>query len=394
MQKSFLDLLKQPLKGKVVLVRVDFNVPISDGKVVDDTRIKASLPTIKKLIDKEAKVVLISHFKRPKGQVVESLRLDPIKHSLEDLLGVQVKKLDECIGDNVRTAISLMQDSQVLLLENIRFYKEEEVNDDNFSKTLASYANYYVQDAFGTVHRKHASTYGVAQYLPAYSGQLVDTELSALGLILENPKRPLMAIIGGSKISTKFTVLNNLIEKVDIMVLGGAMVYTLLLAQGLLVGKSLVETDLVDQAKAFLDRVKSLNKTLYLPVDHQVVKSFDNPSSLRTIDSSQFESDDIGVDIGPKSIQDIGDLIQQSLAIFWNGPVGVFETPEYATGTFSIAKYLSESNNATTIVGGGDSISALNLSGYSDNIDHISTGGGASLEFLEGKELPGIAVLS
>ena len=394
MQKSFLDLLKQPLQGKVVLVRVDFNVPISDGKVVDDTRIRASLPTIQQLISKQARVVLISHFQRPKGQVVESLRLDPIRDRLQELLGATVTKLDECIGERVESEISSMNDSEVLLLENIRFYKEEESNDDLFSKTIASYGHYYVQDAFGTVHRKHASTFGVAQYLPSYPGQLLDDELNALGIIINNPKRPLMAIIGGSKISTKFTVLNNLIDKVDIMVLGGAMVYTLLQAQGSSVGKSLVEPDLVSQANVFLDRVQSLDKVLYIPEDHQVVRSFDDPSSIRTIASDEFEDLDIGVDIGPKSIVAIGEFIAKSAAIFWNGPVGIFETPEYATGTFSIAKYLSESLNSTTIVGGGDSISALNLSGYSDNINHISTGGGASLEFLEGKELPGIAVLS
>ncbi|MGC6366930.1 MAG: phosphoglycerate kinase [Candidatus Marinamargulisbacteria bacterium] len=389
---SFTDLLSQDIAGKVVLVRVDFNAPIKDGLVTDNTRLKASIGTIQSLTERGAKVVLVSHLNRPGGQVVEAHRLTPIQVDLANLLNQPVKKLDDCIGDDVATAISEMNNSDVILLENIRFYKEEEANDQDFAKTLASYCDYFVQDAFGAVHRQHASTYGVAQFLPAYSGQLLDKELDYLSKIISSPERPFTAIIGGAKISTKFSVLKNLLQTVDVMILGGAMVYTLLKAQGKSVGKSLVEDDLIPAAREFLADVEAQGKTLYLPEDHLAVTDFGNVDSAAIV--SEFEDDQIGVDIGPKATEKISSLIESSKLVFWNGPVGVFETPEYAKGTFGVAKALAEAANVTSVVGGGDSIAALNLAGYSDQIDHISTGGGASLEFLEGKELPGIAVLS
>lgn len=392
MRKSFPDLLSQSLQGKVVLVRVDFNTPLKDGRVADDTRIRASLGTIKALTEKGARVVLISHLSRPGGQVVESKRLTPVRDALQELLSQSVHKVDDCIGPQVESAIQGLNDSDVLLLENIRFYKEEEANDADFSKTLASYGHYFVQDAFGAVHRQHASTYGIAQHLPAFSGQLLDKELDYLTQVLNSPQRPLTAIIGGAKISSKFSVLENLLQNVDVMVLGGAMVYTLLAAQGHAIGQSLVEPDLIPQANSFLQRVKALGKTLYLPEDHVVVSSFNDPSTLEVVET--LSNDHIGVDAGPKAVAHIQGLIQSSKTVFWNGPLGVFETPEYAKGTFAVAQSLADADHATTIVGGGDSIAAVNQAGVADKMDHISTGGGASLEFLEGKLLPGISVLS
>ncbi|MEC8677819.1 MAG: phosphoglycerate kinase [Candidatus Margulisiibacteriota bacterium] len=388
---SFSSLLSETIEGKVVLVRVDFNAPIKDGVVSDDTRLRASIDTIRSLTNKGAKVVLVSHLSRPGGKVVDSLRLNPIQLRLQELLQQDVKKVDDCIGDTVKTAILNLNNSEVLLLENIRFYAEEEANDEGFAKTLASYCDVFVQDAFGAVHRKHASTFGVAQFLPAYSGQLLDKELNYLSQILTAPDRPFTAIIGGPKISSKFSVLVNLLNSVDVMILGGAMVYTLLKAQGHSVGKSLVEDDLIPKAKEFLAEVKRLNKRLYLPEDHLVVSDFSQPETARII--SEFSAEDIGVDIGPKSISAITDIIDSSNCVFWNGPVGVFETPEFSKGTFGIAEFLANANDTTTIVGGGDSIAAINAAGCADKIDHISTGGGASLEFLEGKQLPGITVL-
>ncbi len=392
MRKSFANLLSASLKGKVVLVRVDFNAPLKNGKVADNTRIKASLGTIQALTQKGAKVVLISHLNRPGGQVVESQRLTPVRDDLQALLGRSVQKVDDCIGPDVQRAIDGLNDSDVLLLENIRFYKEEEANDADFSKTLASYGDFFVQDAFGAVHRQHASTYGIAQHLPSFSGQLLDKELDYLTQVLESPQRPLTAIIGGAKISSKFSVLESLLQTVDVMVLGGAMVYTLLLAQGKSVGQSLVEPDLLDQAQSFIQTAEALGKTLYLPQDHVVVTDFNDPSTART--GPDILDGQTGVDIGPQSIEQIKSLISQSKMVFWNGPLGVFETPEYAKGTFSIADALANADHARTIVGGGDSIAAVNQAGVAEAMDHVSTGGGASLEFLQGKSLPGISVLS
>lgn len=392
MRKRFVDLLAEPLAGKVVLVRVDFNVPLDNGKVTDDTRIKSSLETIQALVGKGARVVLISHLNRPGGQVVEADRLTPIRDQLQLLMNASVKMLDTCVGPTVKSAINDLNNSDILMLENIRFCKEEESNDDQFAQELASYGDFFVQDAFGAVHRKHASTYGIPQHLPAYSGALLDKELAVLTQMLDAPDRPLMAIIGGAKISSKFAVLERLLERVDVMVLGGAMVYTLLLAQGASVGTSLVEVDLVPQATSFLEKARNLGKTVVLPRDHVVVSDFNQPSTAQIV--TDIADGQMGVDIGPESIKEIQSFVSTSRSIFWNGPLGVFEISEYSNGTFGVANALANADHAVTIIGGGDSIAAINQAGLSGDMDHLSTGGGASLEFLEGKALPGINVLS
>ena len=391
MIRSFFDLLEQPLEGRVVLVRVDFNVPLSNGVVSDDTRLQSSLDTIRDLISRKAKVVLVSHLNRPGGCVIESDRLNPVRDRLCQLLGHPVEKVDTCIGPIVEQAIANLPNSGVLLLENIRFYKEEAMNDPIFSKTLASYCDYFVQDAFGMAHRKHASNYGVASLLPAYSGRLLTNELEQLTQITTQPDRPFMVIIGGSKVSTKLLALKQLLPIVDIIVLGGGMMYTFLKAQGHCVGLSLVEDDLVDQAADFLHDAKQRGKTIYLPQDHVVVNHVNDPQSARV--TAAFSDHMIGVDIGPISIQTIQDMVNQARLIFWNGPLGMFEVPDYANGTFSVAKAVANANHAKTVVGGGDSIAALNACGCANTIDHVSTGGGASLAFIEGQSLPGIEVL-
>ncbi|MBL6722724.1 MAG: phosphoglycerate kinase [Candidatus Margulisbacteria bacterium] len=391
MRKRFADLLQEPIAGKVVLVRVDFNVPISNGVVTDSTRILSSVGTIQALLEKQARVVLIAHLNRPKGTIVESDRLTPVAKALEPLIKCPVKKVDDCIGASVQSSINALNNSELLMLENIRFHPGEESNDAEFSKTLASYADFFVQDAFGAVHRSHASTVGVAKHLPSYSGALLDKELTFLSELSKSPKRPFCAIIGGSKISTKFSVLRRLIDVVDVMVVGGAMVYTLLLAQGKSVGKSLAETDLLDQAREFLAHAEAKKKHLIIPSDHVVVTDIQAPQTAQVV--TTLAPEHIGVDIGPASVQIIQDVLTQSKTIFWNGPLGIFEVDAYAKGTMAIANAIANCPQATTVVGGGDSISAINVAGVADKMDHVSTGGGASLEFLEGKQLPGIEVL-
>jgi phosphoglycerate kinase len=336
-------------------------------------------------------VVLIAHLNRPKGTIVESDRLTPVAKALEPLIKCPVKKVDDCVGASVQSSINALNNSEILMLENIRFHPGEESNDAEFSKTLASYADFFVQDAFGAVHRSHASTVGVAKYLPSYSGALLDKELTFLSELLKSPKRPFCAIIGGSKISTKFSVLRRLIDVVDVMVVGGAMVYTLLLAQGKSVGKSLAESDLLDQAREFLAHAEANKKHLIIPSDHVVVTDIQSPQTAQVV--TTLAPDHIGVDVGPQSVQTIQDVLTQSKTIFWNGPLGIFEVDAYAKGTMAIANAIANCPQATTVVGGGDSISAINVAGVADKMDHVSTGGGASLEFLEGKQLPGIEVL-
>jgi phosphoglycerate kinase len=391
MTKSFTQLLAQPIVGKVVLVRVDFNVPLKDGCVMDTTRVEASLETIQSLTDSGAKVVLISHLNRPGGKVVESARLTPVRDVLQSLLNKPVTKVDDCIGASVERAIGRMANGDVLLLENSRFYPEEEANDAVFSKTLAGYCDYFVQDAFGAVHRRHASTYGVATYLPAYAGQLVDKELHYLSQVVTNPGRPFLALIGGSKMSSKFSVLKNLLSRVDGIILGGAMVYTLLKAQGKSVGLSLVEDDLIPDAHRFLQDAHDLGKSVYLPEDHVVVTDVNQPSTARVV--RDIPSDCMAVDIGPASIAAIQQLIGDAQMVFWNGPVGIFEVPAYAKGTLAIAHHMANAT-ATTIVGGGHCVAAVNQAGCAHKMDHVSTGGGASLAYIEGCELPGLAVLA
>ncbi len=391
-KKSIADLSERDLKGKRVLVRVDFNVPMDkEKKITDDTRIKESLPSIKYLCEKGAKVILVSHLGRPDG-VTEALRLDPIAKRLEELLKKKVLKLDDSIGEEVEQAIAKMKDGDVILLENIRFYKEEEENNEDFARKLAGLADIYVNDAFGTAHRAHASTAGVAAFLPAYSGFLIQKELDVMGKALANPKRPFVAIIGGAKISTKIGVLKNLLKKVDTLIIGGGMLYTFLKAKGLEIGKSLVEDKALDTAKDFLLQAEAGKAKVIFAVDVVVASEMSEKAVTKIVKVENIPADMMGVDTGPESLKVFKEEIKKAGTIVWNGPVGVFEIPKFAKGTNEVAKALAESK-AVTIIGGGDSASAVEKAGCADKMTHISTGGGASLEFLEGKELPGIAVL-
>lgn len=395
MKKSIADLSSEQLKGKRVLVRVDFNVPLDKktGAITDDRRIKESLPTIKYLIEKGSKVILVSHLGRPAG-VTENLRLTPIAERLGELLGKKVLKLDDCIGEEVENAVSKMQNGDVTVLENVRFYKEEEENDENFAKKLAALADVYVNDAFGTAHRAHASTEGVARIIPGVCGFLIQKELEIMGKALSDPKKPFVAIIGGAKVSSKISVIKNLAQKVDVLVIGGGMIYTFLKSQGYEVGKSLVEAKFLDQAKLIWAELKAMpNLKLVVPVDDVVTTDISSPDApVKTVASSQIPADMMGVDIGPETIKLIKDAVKDAGTVVWNGPLGIFENPKFAKGTIEVAKALAQSK-AVTIIGGGDSASAVEKAGVADKITHISTGGGASLEFLEGKSLPGIAIL-
>jgi len=391
-KKSISELGENDLKGKRVLVRVDFNVPMDkQKKITDDIRIKEALPTIKYLSEKGAKVILISHLGRPDG-ITEDLRLNPIAKRLEELLKKKIVKLDDSIGEEVEQAISRMNNGDIVLLENIRFYKEEEANDEQFARKLAELADIYVNDAFGTAHRAHASTAGVAQFLPAYAGFLIQKELDVMGKALADPKRPFVAIIGGAKISTKIGVLKNLLSKVDTLVIGGGMIFTILKAKGMEVGKSLVELKAIDQAKEFIARAEASKVKVIYGKDVVVASEISDKSSTKIVKIDQIPPDMIGVDAGPETIKEIKEAIKNAGTVVWNGPVGVFEIPKFAKGTNEIAKALADSK-AVSIIGGGDSAAAVEAAGVADKITHISTGGGASLEFLEGKELPGIAVL-
>jgi len=391
-KKSIAELGEKDLKGKRVLVRVDFNVPMDkEKKITDDTRIKESLPTIKYLFEKGAKVILVSHLGRPSG-VTEDLRLNPIAKRLEELLKKKVTKLNDSVGEEVEQAISKMNNGDIVLLENIRFYKEEEANDEQFARKLAELADIYVNDAFGTAHRAHASTAGVAQFLPAYAGFLIQKELDVMGKALTDPKRPFVAIIGGAKISTKIAVLKNLLNKVDTLIIGGGMVYTFLKAKGLEIGKSLVEDKAIDQAKVFMAQAEAGKAKVIFAKDVVVASEMSDKASTKVVKVEQIPPDMMGVDAGPETIKIIKEEIRKAGTVVWNGPVGVFEIPKFAKGTNEIARALADSK-AVSIIGGGDSAAAVEAAGVADKITHISTGGGASLEFLEGKELPGIAVL-
>ncbi len=395
MKKSISDLTADQLKGKRVLVRVDFNVPRDKktGEITDDRRIKEALPTIKYLIDKGARVVLVSHLGRPSG-VTEELRLTKVGERLGELLGKKVLKLDDCIGEEVENAISSMKDGDVTLLENVRFYKEEEENDENFAKKLAALADVYVNDAFGTAHRAHASTEGVARIIPGVCGFLIQKELDVMGKALTDPKKPFVAIIGGAKVSSKISVIKNLAQKVDVLVIGGGMIYTFLRSQGIEIGKSLVEEKFLDQAKLIWAELKAMQSLkLIYPVDDVVTTDLGSADApVKTVRSGQIPADMMGVDIGPETTKLIKDAVKDAGTVVWNGPLGVFENPKFAKGTIEVAKALADSK-AITIIGGGDSAAAVEKAGVAGKITHISTGGGASLEFLEGKSLPGIAIL-
>jgi len=377
-------------KDKKVIVRVDFNVPLDEqGKITDDVRIKSALPTIKYLLDKQAKkVILMSHLGRPKGKVVESLRMNPVAERLSILLEEEVEKLDDCIGEEVKNKIETA-DKRVILLENLRFHSEEEKGDEDFAKELASLADIYVNDAFGTAHRAHASTTVIAKLLPSCLGFLMEKEVNYLSCALL-PQKPYVVILGGAKVSDKIEVINNLMEKADKILIGGAMAYTFLKSQGKEVGNSKVEEDKLDLAKSILEKAKQKGVKIVLPVDHLVVDNIDNPSSKKIVE--EISSGFLGVDIGEKTIDLFKEELKEAKTVLWNGPLGIFEKDDYAKGTKEIALYLAQLET-TVIVGGGDSVSAAKKFGVVDKLSHVSTGGGASLEFLEGKQLPGITVI-
>jgi phosphoglycerate kinase len=396
-KKSVSNLSASDLSGKRVLVRVDFNVPLDNqGNITDDTRIRAALPTIQDLTSKGAKVILTSHFGRPKGKVVDSMRLTPVANRLSDLLGQPVVKCDDCIGDTVAAAVAGMADGQVALLENVRFYAEEETNDPEFAQKLASVADLYVNDAFGTAHRAHASTEGVTHYLkPSVAGYLIEKELQYLQNAIEAPQRPLAAIIGGSKVSSKITVIETLLDKVDKLLIGGGMIFTFYKARGLSVGKSLVEDEFLDLAKTLEIKAKEKGVELLLPTDVVVADKFDKEAESQTVSVEAIPDGWMGLDIGPDAVKVFQDALADCKTVIWNGPMGVFEFDKFAKGTEAIAYSLAEltKKGATTIIGGGDSVAAVEKVGLADQMSHISTGGGASLELLEGKVLPGIAAL-
>lgn len=382
-------------QGKRVLMRVDFNVPLDDaGTVTDDTRIRAALPSIRALADKGGRVVLMSHLGRPKGQVKEEFRLAPAGTRLAELLGKEVKSLTDCIGDDVAATVNAMSDGDVVLLENLRFYAEEEENDPGFCEKLAALGDLYVNDAFGTAHRAHASTEGVTKFFDTnVAGYLMKKEIDYLVSTLDSPERPFIAILGGLKISGKIDVIQNLLDKVDAILIGGAMAYTLLKVKGIDVGDSIVETEKLDVAKAVIDAVESKGVKFLLPCDHKAAAEVADGVTPQTIDGEAIPAGLKGIDIGPKTIEAYKAEIANAKTIVWNGPMGVFEMEAFAEGTMEVAKAVSASSG-TSIVGGGDSVAAVQKAGVSDTITHISTGGGASLELLEGKVLPGLAALS
>ena len=380
------------VKGQRVLVRCDFNVPLKDGQITDENRLVAALPTIKKLIADGGRIILCSHLGKPKGEPKPELSLAPVAKRLTELLGQEVKFAadPEVVGPNAKAAVAAMKDGDVILLENTRYRKEETKNGEEFSKELASLADVFVNDAFGTAHIAHCSNVGVTQYVDtAVVGYLMQKEIDFLGNAVNNPVRPFVAILGGSKVSSKISVINNLLDKVDKLIIGGGMCYTFAKAQGEEVGKSLVEDDYLDYAKEMIAKAKEKGVELLLPVDTVAAKEFSNDAAFRVVEGS-LAPDEMGLDIGPKTQKLYADAVKDAKTVVWNGPMGVFEMPNFAAGTIAVAKALAEIDG-TTIIGGGDSAAAVNTLGFGDKMTHISTGGGASLEFLEGKELPGVA---
>ena len=380
--------------GKKVLVRVDFNVPLNDkGEITDETRIKAALPTIHYLLEHGAKVILMSHLGRPKGEVKPEYSLAPVAARLDQLLNTKVTFAKDCIGPEAQSAVDAMENGQVVLLENLRFHKEETANDPEFAKQLAGLADLYVNDAFGSAHRAHASTEGVTKYLPAVAGYLIGKELDVMGKALADPERPFIAILGGAKVSDKIGVIENLLSKVDTLIIGGGMANTFIKAEGYEIGNSLVDNERLDLARDLMEQARKKGIKIMLPSDFVVAKEVKAGVPTRTVAVDDIPADSMALDIGPSSRIIFANEVKGAKTVIWNGPMGVAEIPEFAGGTKSVAAALSETS-ATTIIGGGDSAAAVKKLGFADKMTHISTGGGASLEFLEGKELPGVAALN
>ncbi|QTH42090.1 phosphoglycerate kinase [Cohnella sp. LGH] len=379
--------------GKKVFVRVDFNVPLENGAITDDTRIRETLPTIKHLIEKGAKVILASHLGRPNGQVVDGLRLTPVAARLSELLGKPVAKADEVVGASVQAKVDELNDGDVLLLENVRFEAGEEKNDAELAKSLAALADLFVNDAFGAAHRAHASTEGIAHHIPAVSGLLMEKELDVLGKALNNPERPFTAIVGGSKVKDKIDVINKMIEIADNILIGGGLSYTFLKAQGNEIGLSLCDDSKLDLTLEFIEKAKKLGKNFYLPVDIVVSEDFKSAVNMDIVGIDGIPANKEGVDIGPKTRKIYAEVIKNSKLVLWNGPMGVFEVDDFANGTREVAQACADSD-AYTVIGGGDSAAATEKFHLADKMNHISTGGGASLEFMEGKALPGVVALN
>ena len=382
------------VSGKKVLVRCDFNVPLDENKnITDENRINGALPTIKYLIENGARVILCSHMGRPKGEFNMKYSLSPVTKRLSEILGKEVKLADDVIGDSAKALVNAMNDGDVICLENVRFHKEEEKNDPEFSKALASLAEIFVNDAFGTAHRAHSSTAGVADYLPAVCGYLIQKEIDIMGKALSAPERPFVAILGGAKVSDKIGVINNLIEKVDAIIIGGGMAHTFVKAGGGIIGNSMCEDDKLDLARELTAKAKAKGIKFYIPIDKTIADDFSNDANTKVVPAGQIPDGWEGLDIGPKTIELFSDVVKSAKTVIWNGPMGVFEMPKFANGTIAIAKAIAESDSIS-IIGGGDSAAAIEQFGFADKVTHISTGGGASLEFLEGIVLPGIDCLN